>query len=135
MNSKEQMNNKIICEKCGAVMVPIDPDKSIGMKCPKCGWGWVTSYIEPKLEDETLYTIILDQGNQSNAKELKAVSTVAGCNYIQAKSLITESPYKLIEGLAIDIESCIEMLDKASVKYHVEPEWPYQRDTLEPSKE
>jgi len=128
------MKDTIICEKCGTVMVPIDSDKPVGMKCPKCGWGWATSYIEPKLEDETLYTIILDQGNESDAKGLKAVSTVAGCNHIQAKSLITESPYKLLEGLATDIESCIEILNKASVRYHVEPEWPYQTNGLEPSK-
>ena len=119
------MKDTIICEKCGTVMVPIDPDKPVGMKCPKCGWGWVTSYIEPKLEDQTVYTIILDRDNEPGVKELKAISEVAGCNYLQAKSLITEASKKLVEGIATDIECYIEVLDKASVRYHVEPKWPY----------
>lgn len=119
------MMDKIICEKCGTTMVPIDPDKPVGMKCPNCGWGWVTSYIEPILEDQTEYKIILDCGNKACVNELKAISEVAGCNYLQAKSLITESPKELAKGIAIDIARCIEVLDKASVRYHVDPEWPY----------
>lgn len=60
------MTEKIICEKCGAVMTPLDPERPIGMECPECGWGWVTSYIEPKAEDATIYSIILEQGNNAD---------------------------------------------------------------------
>lgn len=119
------MTEKIICEKCGAVMTPLDPERPIGMECPECGWGWVTSYIEPKAEDATIYSIILEQGNNADSNVVKAVSKVAGCNFIQAKSLIAGSTAKLTEGLAVDIETCIEVLDKASVKYHIEPKWSY----------
>ena len=45
------MSEKVFCEKCGAEMHPIDPAKPIGMICPKCGWGWATSYIDPIAED------------------------------------------------------------------------------------
>ena len=119
------MTDKIICEKCGAEMVPIDTDKPIGMKCPECGWGWVTSYIEPKLEDVTVYSIILEQGNEPGVEVLKAVSKVANCNFIQAKAMITGAPQSMTEGRAVDIERCIELLDKASVKYYIDPEWTY----------
>ena len=119
------MTDKIICEKCGAEMVPIDLDQSIGMKCPKCGWGWVTSYIEPKLEDTTVYSIILEQGNEPAAEAIKAVSRVADCNFIQAKERIIGAPEQMMVGRAVDIERCIKLLDKASVKYYIEPEWIY----------
>ena len=119
------MTDMIICEKCGAEMVPIDPDKPIGMKCPECGWGWVTSYIEPKLEDETVYSIILDLGNEATTEALRAVAKVVGCNFIQAKEIIARSPQKLSDGLAVDTDNFIDLLNDASVKYHIEPEWPY----------
>lgn len=119
------MTDKNICEKCGAEMVPIDSDKPIGMKCPECGWGWVTSYIEPKLADATEYSIHLAQGNDPSVEAIKAVSKVANCNFMQAKALITEAPQQIAEGRAVDIESCIIVLDKASVKYSIEPEWTY----------
>ena len=45
------MTDKIICEKCGAEMLPIDQNKPVGMTCPNCGWGWATTYIEPIIED------------------------------------------------------------------------------------
>lgn len=119
------MTDKIICEKCGAEMVPIDPDKPVGMECPKCGWGWATSYIEPKLEDGTVYSIILEQGNELDVDAIKAVSKVANCNFIQAKAMIIEAPQQMAEGRAVDIERYMELLDKAFVKYNIEPEWPY----------
>ena len=85
-------------------------------------------------EDQTVYKIILDRDNELGVKELKAVSTVARCNYIQAISLMARSPYKMIEGIATDIENYIEMLNEASVKYHIEPEWPYNKSRLEPGR-
>lgn len=32
------MTEKIICEKCGAVMTPLDPERPIGMECPEGGF-------------------------------------------------------------------------------------------------
>ena len=119
------MTDKIICEKCGTEMVPIDPDKPVGMKCPECGYGWVTSHIEPKLEDVTVYSIILEQGNEPSVEAIKAVSNVANCNFIRAKAMIVGAPQKMIEGRAVDIERYAKLLDEASVKYYIEPEWIY----------
>lgn len=122
------MTDKILCEECGAEMVPIDPDKPIGMKCPECGWGWVTSYIEPKLEDVTVYSIFLEQGNEPGVESIKAVSKVANCNFIQAKQMIIGAPQRMAEGRAVDIERYVTLLNKASVKYYIEPEWTYEND-------
>ena len=109
-------------------MVPIDPNKPIGMKCPKCGWGWVTSYIEPKLKDVTVYSIFLEQGNELGVESIKAVSKVANCNFIQAKEMIIRAPQQMAEGRAVDIERYVKLLNKASVKYYIEPGWTYEND-------
>ena len=41
------MNDKCICEKCGAEMKPLSDFSPVGMTCPNCGWGWATTYIDP----------------------------------------------------------------------------------------
>ena len=46
------MNSIVKCEKCGTPMVPFQKDGSQGMTCPKCGWGWATTYTTPIMLDE-----------------------------------------------------------------------------------
>lgn len=70
------MNEKIICEKCGTEMLSIDQYKPVGMKCPKCGWGWATTFIEPIKEDTTDYTVIMCSDNVPS-KESISICSVA----------------------------------------------------------
>lgn len=119
------MNEKILCEKCGAEMVPADPNKPTGMECPKCGWGWVTSYIDPKYEDETIYRVILDEGNKAGKDQLKAVSIILDCNFIAAKETINNPSKCLAEGRADEVDSVVQQLKEADMQFHVEPEYPY----------
>lgn len=119
------MDKQIICEKCGAIMAPIDPDKPVGMECPDCGWGWATTYTDPKHEDETVYKIILEPGNETDKDTLKAISQILNCNYLKARDVIADFGETLVEGKASEIEGCIKTLLQASIKYRVEPEWPY----------
>lgn len=119
------MIEKIICEKCGAEMVPIDPEKPVGMECPECGWGWATTYIEPKNEDPTVYKIVLNQGNDDTKDNLKLVAKIMNCNLLKAKAVISETDTILAEGKALEMEGFIDLLVQSTIKYHIEPEWPY----------
>ena len=119
------MIEKIICEKCGAEMVPIDPEKPVGMECPKCGWGWATTYIEPKYEDPTVYKIVLNRGNDDTKDNLKLVAKIMNCNLLKAKAVISETDTTLAAGKAFEIEGFIDLLVQSTIKYHIEPEWPY----------
>ena len=106
-------------------MVPINPEKPVGMECPECGWGWATTYIEPKYEDDTSYKIILEQGNTADRENLKVVSKIKGCNFIAAKAIIDGPASVIAEDGAPKVEKYIEMLSQTSLAYHVEPDWPY----------
>lgn len=122
------MKENVICEKCGSVMVPIVPDKpvgSIGMECPKCGWGWATTYIEPKYEDESVYKIVLDRGSDATKENIKVIASIMNCNYLRAKEVIADAGLILAEGKATEIEESTQLLLRSSIKYHIEPEWPY----------
>ena len=120
------MNEKIICEKCGADMQTIDPCRPVGLKCPKCGWGWVTSYIEPIKEDSTDYTVILLAVDNASSKDVvKTIAGIAGIGFIQAKKMIENTPTNLFVGKAIAVKGIIATLDALAINYRVEPELPY----------
>ena len=77
------MKEKDICEKCGAEMYDIQTSYTLGMKCPNCGWGWVTQYNEPIVEDRNKYRVILDSKDGSLAN-VKLVASIVNCNYLRA---------------------------------------------------
>lgn len=119
------MREKIFCEKCGSEMIPVDENKPIGMVCPNCGFGFVTSYIDPIFEDENVYAITLEAGNTCNNSNLKIISKITGENYIHAKKLITSAPVVITKGDALDILSVRKKLDENGIKYSVSPKFPY----------
>ena len=89
------MSEIIKCEKCGAVMCPIDPSKPVGMTCPNCGWGWATTYVDPMLDDNTIYKVSLSNGNKASKSAIKAVAKVSGKNFIQAKRISCDNSLKV----------------------------------------
>lgn len=40
-------------------------------------------------------------------------------------AVMSESPIELLRGRASEIDKYIKLLELASMKYHIEPEWPY----------
>lgn len=119
------MSEKTICEKCGAEMLPIDPHKPVGMKCPKCGWGWATTYIEPIKEDATDYTILLLAGNAPSKESIKTIAGIAGISFLQAKKMIENAPTSLFVGKAVKVKEIIATLEDSAINYQVEPKYPY----------
>ena len=122
------MSEKVFCEKCGAEMHPIDPAKPIGMICPKCGWGWATSYIDPIAEDAADYTVTLLDGNAVSGNAVKVVAEIARVNYLQGKKMIKNAPSVVLVGRAVAVRSALTELTGASIRYKVEPPFPYHFD-------
>ena len=118
------MNNKPICEKCGHEMKPISESQPVGMTCPNCGWGWATTYIEPILLDENDYHIILISDN-SSLPIIKKVAAVVGCNYLQAKEMIENSPVEIYCGKAPDVKVIAADLVNSQLKIKINPAFPY----------
>lgn len=119
------MNGRIICEKCGAEMLSIDQYKPVGMKCPKCGWGWATTFIEPIKEDTTDYTVILCSDNVPSKESIKAIAGIAGINFLQAKKMIENAPTRLFVGKAVTVKEVIAILNASAISYQVEPKFPH----------
>ena len=113
-----------LCEKCGAEMKPIHEALSIGMECPECGWGWVSTYIEPILSDKTVYRMIL-VSSENSLSNIKLVSETANCNYVEAKKLIEKAPVEIFCGKAVEVKTIKEKLEAANIEIRIEPEFPY----------
>ena len=119
------MTENTICEKCGAEMKNIDNPHELGMICPNCGWGWVTTFINPIIEDDTVYSVVLQKENKASKSALKTVSAIAKCNYVQAKEYIDNAPVEIFRGKAIEVKYLKEQLDSANISFVIVPEFPY----------
>ena len=122
------MIDKVLCDKCGAEMIPVDPERPVGMKCPNCGWGWVTSYIDPIKEDETIYEISLEEGNQVTKDNIRLVSEISDVNFLEAKRLLENAPKSFISGKAVDINDAVIRLKVTGINFTVTPEYPYLKN-------
>ena len=118
------MNDKCICEKCGAEMKPLSEIYPIGMTCPNCGWGWATTYIDPINLDESDYHMIL-VSSENSFSNIKIISEIANCNYIEAKNMIENAPTEIFRGNAVEIKEIKQKLESASIDFKIEPKFPY----------
>ena len=122
---EEEMINKIICEKCGNEMHPIDQNTPYGMICPKCGWGWATTYIDPIQDDNQTYTVSLSKDNTVTIDAIKVVSRITGKIFPQARQIIEDSTVNIFAGKAVYVKNVLILLESQSLSYTVTPEFPY----------
>ena len=121
------MNEKIICEKCGAEMRPYQEGLTSGMLCPKCGWGWATT-ITPAIDaDETLYTVKISKPGKITNDMIKLYAKLSVTNYLQAKQALEEGNAE-ISGLATDIQKILPRLYETGLEFSITPEYPYEID-------
>ncbi len=115
----------VLCEKCGHEMTSFREGHDCGMICHTCGWGWATSYFDPYETDRTEYHILLAASYKPLIADIRVVSEIANCNYIEAKKLIENAPVEIYCGQAMDIMKIRERLDSAGIKFVIKPEFPY----------
>lgn len=115
---------KIVCEKCGAEMHVVRDSYQMGMECPNCGWGWVTTYNEPIEVDYGVYRVILDSKDTSLVN-VKLVASIVNCNYLRAKRIIENSPSEIFSGKAVDVREIRDRLVQAGMAFRIEPDFPY----------
>lgn len=113
------MSEQIICEKCGTQMVPLQEYGSIGMTCPNCGWGWVTTDSE-RLFDSRKYTITILESGKTNLAAIRAVSKACGCNFMEARDLLVKGCV-IPECSSSEARRIIESLNQGNVSFESEP--------------
>lgn len=96
-----------------------------GYYCKTCDWAVVTTYIPPEQLDETKYQVRVLSGDLHNENHVRAVATVSGRNFIQARQLLQQQTPIVFEGLAVDVLKAREALNTAGVRYEIEPTFNY----------
>ena len=117
------MSEKTICEKCGAGMLPFKEFGSIGMKCPSCGWGWVTSYQDPIDLDQNNYTIYIP-AQEPHVNAVKAIASAFNINYLEARKALVAGLLS-VSGTAREILMKARILQNNHVTISIEPDFPY----------
>ena len=123
------MNEKIMCEKCGAEMQPHYQGNTCGMLCPKCGWGCVTTYISPITADDTLYTVTFDKPEKTTAAMIRLYAKLVEINFAQSQKNLEEGSARF-SALAADIQKHIAEIHAVGLLFHITPNFPYDIDDV-----
>ncbi len=113
------------CEKCGTKMVPFKEGRTIGMRCPNCGWGWVTTQFDPIDLDETIYTVKFDTIVNPSKEQLKVVSKILNINFLATAKLLKEGKASF-DGRAIDIQGNLKEIKTMDIHYSISPYFKYE---------
>jgi len=119
------MSEKYLCEKCGNEMIPIKKDSTVGMVCPNCGYGVVTSFIDPIYEDYQEYEIYLTEGNTVTKDNYFLIQSLTNMSMLEMKHLFETTPFLLFKGLAPEVKELKGKLDECSINYSIVPEFKY----------
>lgn len=113
------------CPECGGSLKSEIVGSSVVVSCENCGWSVASSYIEPIREDETVYSLFLENGNTADKRTLSCLSNVVGCNFLQAKKMVDGSRSLLFSGTAVEVREKRDQLEEGEVAYSIEPDFPY----------
>ena len=127
------MDEKNRCEKCGAGMNPYHEGATCGMLCPKCGWGWVTTYSSPIDTDENIYTVNFCKPEKVTAAMIKLYAKLAALNFMQAKKDLAEGVANF-SAPATDIQEHIAVIRATGLQFVITPDYPYDVASEVPTK-
>lgn len=115
----------MICENCGAEMQYYKDGHTITWLCNNCGNGVAATMYEPIEIDDKIYSIRLVSSFNPSLNDIKIISDIAKCNYIQAKKLIEYAPSLIFSGKAVDVKLVKEKLEKNNIVFNIVPDFPY----------
>ena len=115
----------MICHKCGSEMQQFTEGSTLILRCPNCGFSITTTYINPIYEDKTVYSVIVTDNNAITNANVKAISHIMNSNYINARKILSASPFKLCDGQAPFILSVKTQLDETQINYEITREFNY----------
>lgn len=106
----------------------INQGVTIGYKCPKCGWAEVTTDADEIYDDQLIYSITLHGNGSSSNEQIRAVSKIADCNFIQAKKFLMCESAIIFEGKAFKIRENARKLAAVHLKFEISPDFRYSLD-------
>ena len=115
----------MICDKFGIEMRFEQDAHSICWVCDNCGDAVASTYFEPYETDLAEYRVLLTTPFKATTGEIKLISKIVNCNYVEAKKIIEKAPIEIFCGKAINVKIIKEKLEAAGIEIRIEPEFPY----------
>ena len=115
----------MICEKCRTNMDRVCEKSVQGWKCPVCGWGTLTTYIDKIHQDMTEYSICTKSVGNIDKDKIKVISQIAGVNYIDAKQMLKKEGVCILKAKAIDVKRAVCALKNVNIPFEIIPEFNY----------
>lgn len=94
-------NNFSACEQCGGHLEYFKEGSAEGVRCQRCGRSLVTTHIADIKLDTVEYEVFC-RGDYKNKAHIRAVSEVAGCNFIMARKKLQSGLFFAFSGQALD---------------------------------
>jgi hypothetical protein len=114
------------CEKCGGRLEVRRSGSAQGLFCTQCDWSVVTTYIPAIEQDTAEYEVRLTNGDYKSEQHIKAVATVAGLNFLEARKLLKEQRDSVIfKGSAPKVMEIQNVLKPAGLSYRINPPYPW----------
>ena len=96
-----------------------------GMFCKNCDWAVVSTFIPEIRRDIVEYELRVLGGDKHNYSHVRAVSSVMGVNFLEAREILENSRDAVFSGRAVDVLRVKKILDSSGVKYGINPYFIY----------
>ena len=106
-------------------MVPFQKDGSQGMTCPKCGWGWATTYTTPIMLDENQYTLTIWNKESFTLPDVKRIALAFHLTIMQARKELSKGKLTCTAS-ASAIKDLARKLSQDKIDYSISPKFPYK---------
>lgn len=113
------------CETCKKEMKYFKSGFTCGWNCTHCGNQIVTTYYDEIACDDSLYTISIIPQNETSAINIKLLSKISHCSFINAKDLLI-SGVNLGSYNSIETRNILQSLNHSTIKYVIQP--PFKHD-------
>ena len=125
-SSVNVMHERMLCEDCWIEMKQHKNGHTLSWVCENCGYNITTSFFEPYEDDPNTYSIYLNSEHKGTLEEIKLISEIAKCKYLEAKKILrTIGPTEIFRGKAVEVISIREKLEKIGLVFSIFPEFPY----------
>lgn len=115
---------KTVCPECGSVMVPCHSSLPAGIRCPECGWGWTTAFIDPVLQEPAVCLSSRSQSSGVSADRIRTGSRSAGDSFLQTRRLF-DAPAARLYPVPPQAGDTAETPGVREIRDSIAPESPY----------
>lgn len=114
------------CPVCGGKLIQKIDGSSLVIKCSDCDYNVATSDISLIYEDETQYTVTIENGNNVQIDTITTLKNILNLSTTEVVNIIKNAcPYVLFVGNAVDVNEIKTKLEMSNIKFSISPKFKW----------